>query len=64
MPVEIRELNIKGHINHNSSTNVFNKMNEPFSPLMQTEFANKLKKDIVNECLDRLEERIERKNRR
>jgi len=62
MPVEIRELNIKGSVNSSSfSTRKFDQLN---SPLLNTQFVSQLKKDIIQECEERIMEKLERNKTR
>ncbi len=63
MPVEIRELNIKGSVS-SSSFGTERKFQQLNSPLLNTQFVSQLKKDIIEECEQRILEIIERKNRR
>lgn len=57
MPVEIRELVIKSTINENKEVNNDPNVEHSVNP-------NKLKKQIIEECVDIIMEKIERKSRR
>lgn len=62
MPVEIRELVIKGSVlGLNQVDKKFNNYN---SPLLETAFVDRLKKDIIRECTDHVLQKLERKNLR
>lgn len=58
MPVEIRELNIKGSVNSSSFNS--RKLNQVNSPLLDTTFINQLRKEIIQECEERIMEKLER----
>ena len=62
MAVEIRELNIKGSVG--SSQRIERKFQQNNSPLLQTNFINQLKKEIIAECTEKILEKIERKKLR
>ncbi len=62
MPVEIRELNIKGSVKFGGQ--VEKKFNQNNSPLLQSRFVDRLKKDIIKECREIILDELERKNLR
>lgn len=57
MPVEIRELVIKSTIHENKEINYDSVVNQIVDP-------NKLKKQIIEECVEVIMEKLERKTRR
>lgn len=57
MPVEIRELVIKTTIHENKEINDDSVVNQIVDP-------NKLKKQIIEECVEVIMEKLERKTRR
>lgn len=61
MPVEIRELHIKGSVTGGSNPvkENFSKLN---SPLLNTQFVRQLTRDIKEECIEEILEILERKN--
>ena len=62
MPVEIREINIKGAVN--SGNQIEKKFQQSNSPLLQTQFIEQLKKDIIKECTDKILDKLERQKSR
>ena len=58
MPLEIRELKIKGYINKNKTSN------QKDLELLMSKNLEKFKKNIVKQCVDEVLYRIERKARR
>lgn len=62
MPVEIRELNIRGSVKFgNQIDKRFEQVN---SPLFQTQFVEQLKRDIISECTDLILDKLERQKSR
>ncbi|GLR16708.1 DUF5908 family protein [Portibacter lacus] len=59
MPVEIRELNIKGFVNTSSFGND-KKYKQVNSPLLNSQFVRQLKKEIIKECEQKIFDKLER----
>lgn len=57
MPIEIRELVIKTTVNENKEVHEDPNVEHNVDP-------NKLKKDIINECVEVIMRKLERKDRR
>ncbi len=62
MPVEIRELHIKGTVS--GSGEIEKKFKQFNSPLLQSELMAQLKKEIIDECTSKILDKLERKNQR
>lgn len=63
MPIEIRELHIKGSVFGNNVITE-KKLQSNNSPLLNTQFVDRLKKDIIKECTEHILDKIERQNLR
>jgi hypothetical protein len=63
MPVEIRELFIKGTVSGGTNP-IQEKFSQRNSPLLSSEFISQLKREIKQECLDEILDKLERKNLR
>ena len=63
MPVEIRELHIKGSVS-TGNRQIEKKFEQANSQLHDTRFIRQLKKDIINECLEKMTSKLNRINAR
>ena len=62
MPVEIRELNIKGFVN--AGNQIEKRFQQSNSPLLQSQFIDQLKKEIIRECTEKILDKLERQKSR
>lgn len=63
MPVEIREIYIKGTVSGGSNP-IQDKFSQRNSPLLNSQFISQLKREIKQECFDEILDKLERKNLR